>query len=97
MQLTSTVNPKRAACLAAGALAFAALVGSHAAYAATFKVTTGLDSGAGSLRAAVAAANASAGADTIAFAIGGSGVHVITLTSGALPQLTGPVAIDGTT
>lgn len=35
---------------------------------ATFTVTNANDSGAGSLRAAVAAANASAGADVIAFA-----------------------------
>ena len=48
------------------------------------------------LRAAIQEANASAGADTINFAIAGAGVHTITLGS-QLPTITGTVTIDGTT
>lgn len=60
-------------------------------------VTNTNDSGAGSLRAAVDAANANAGADTISFAIPGAGPHTITLSS-PLPAVLGANdAIDGTT
>src|SRR5689334_16366933 len=76
-------------------LAAAALT--PAAVGAVFPVTTTADSGAGSLRQAVMDANGFAGSDVITFSIPGSGVHTITLTSGALPQLTQPVSIDGTT
>ncbi|HYC60708.1 MAG TPA: Calx-beta domain-containing protein [Thermoanaerobaculia bacterium] len=55
-----------------------------------FTVTNTNDSGPGSLRSAVASANALAGADTINFAVTGT----ITLTSGQL-AITGPVTIDG--
>ena len=48
------------------------------------------------LRAAIQEANASAGADTINFAISGAGVHTIT-TGTQLPTITGTVTIDGTT
>ncbi|HEX5079057.1 MAG TPA: right-handed parallel beta-helix repeat-containing protein, partial [Geminicoccaceae bacterium] len=51
--------------------------------------------GACTLRAALAQANASPGADTIAFAIAGAGVHTIAPAS-ALPQVTDPVTIDAT-
>ena len=61
---------------------------------ATFTVTNTNDSGAGSLRQAILDANASLGADTISFSIG-SGVQTITPLS-ALPTVTGPVTIDGT-
>jgi hypothetical protein len=65
--------------------------------AATLTVTTNADSGAGSLRQAMLDSNASAGTlDTIAFAIPGGGVHTITPAS-ALPTITDPVVIDGTT
>jgi len=64
--------------------------------AATFTVTTTADSGAGSLRQAILDANAAAGADTIVFAIPGSGVHTIAPTSG-LPSVTGPTTLDATT
>ncbi len=64
--------------------------------AATFTVTTNADSGAGSLRQAITDANAAAGADTIAFAIPGTGPHTIALAS-ALPQITQPLTIDGYT
>ncbi len=48
------------------------------------------------LRAAIQEANAIAGTDTIAFAIPGAGMHTITPGS-ALPAITDPVIIDGTT
>ena len=74
----------------------AALLGTGAAPAATITVTTTADSGAGSLRQAILDSNGSAGVlDTIAFAIG-SGVQAITPLS-ALPIVTDPVVIDGTT
>jgi titin len=62
--------------------------------AATFTVTNNADSGAGSLRQAILDANASAGADTIAFAIG-SGPQTITLAL-SLP-ITEAVVVDGQT
>jgi CSLREA domain-containing protein len=46
------------------------------------------------LRAAIEQANASAGLDTIEFGITGGSVHTITPTT-ALPQIVGPVIIDG--
>ncbi len=64
--------------------------------ATTYTVTTTADSGAGSLRQAILDANANPGADTIAFGIVGSGVHTIAPAS-PLPQITGPVTIDGYT
>jgi RTX calcium-binding nonapeptide repeat (4 copies) len=63
---------------------------------ATLIVTNLNDAGAGSLRAAVATANASVGvADTIVFA-GGLAGGTVTLTTGEL-ALTGDVTIDGDT
>lgn len=62
------------------ACAFALCLG--AAHAATFTVTSNADSGAGSLRAAISLANAAPGADTIKFAIPGTGPHTIALSSG---------------
>src|SRR5580765_6565975 len=56
----------------------------------TFTVTNLLDSGAGSLRAAVTSANANPGADTIDFATTGT----ITLTSGEL-VITDSLTING--
>ena len=65
--------------------------------AATFTVTNTNDSGAGSLRQAILDVNATAGPPhTIDFNIPGAGVHTIAPTS-ALPALTVPVVIDGTT
>jgi parallel beta-helix repeat protein len=73
-----------------------ALLASGLAPAATLTVTTTADSGGGSLRQAILDSNASAGVlDTIAFAIG-SGVQTITPLS-ALPTITDPVVIDGST
>ena len=66
------------------------------ASAATFTVTTTNHTGAGSLRQAILDANASAGADIIDFNIpGGSGRTIIP--TNALPFITDPVTIDGTT
>src|SRR5438309_10287292 len=63
---------------------------------ATFTVVNTLDnSNPGSLRRAILDANATTGLDTIAFSIG-SGTKTIALTS-ALPPVTDPVVIDGTT
>ena len=62
----------------------------------TFTVTTNANDGAGSLRQAILDSNANTGADSIEFSIGGGGVQTIALTS-ALPAVTDPVEIDGTT
>jgi hypothetical protein len=62
--------------------------------AATFTVINTNDSGAGSLRQAILDANATSGADTIAFNIPGTGVKTITPTS-PLPAVTESVVIDG--
>jgi hypothetical protein len=59
-------------------------------------VTNTNDSGAGSLRQAILDANGTQGSNTIAFNIGGSGVQTIQPLS-ALPTITNPVVIDGTT
>jgi len=64
--------------------------------ASTFTVINTNDSGVGSLRQAILDANANAGADTIAFAIPGPGVHTISPTS-ALPTMTEAVVLDGYT
>ena len=63
----------------------------------TFTVTNTSDSGAGSLRQAILDANASPGTDTIDFDISGSVIHSIALTTGALPDITETVTIDGYT
>ena len=54
------------------------------------------DTGADSLRAAMVCANGDAGLDTISFAIAAAGVQSIAPAS-ALPTITDPVIIDGTT
>ena len=78
------------------ALIAIAMAAAASASAATFTVTNTNDSGAGSLRQAILDANAAAGADTIVFAIPGSGVHTIAPTSG-LPTVSGPTTLDATT
>jgi hypothetical protein len=61
--------------------------------ATTFTVSTLADSGPGSLRQALLDANASAGLDTIDFAVAG----VIRVGAAALPVITEGVVVDGTT
>jgi hypothetical protein len=61
-----------------------------------FTVTNTNDAGRGSLRQAILDANAHAGLNTIAFDIGGGGVQTIQPMS-ALPAITNPVILDGTT
>ncbi len=63
---------------------------------AVFSVTSIADAGSGSLRAAIQAANANAGADEIHFEIPGDGPHRITLDS-ALPTITDTLTINGYT
>lgn len=63
---------------------------------ATFTVTNTNDNGAGSLRAAVQAANSSPGPDLIEFNIPGPGPHLINLTSNIL-SISEAVVIDGYT
>lgn len=71
------------------------LVSGATVAAATFTVTNTNDSGAGSLRAAMEAANGSAGPHTIAFAIGSGAQTIEPLTQ--LPAVTSPTVIDGRT
>jgi len=59
-------------------------------------VTNAGNTGSGSFRQAILDANASNGSNAIVFQIPGSGTHTITLTT-ALPGITYPVFIDGTT
>lgn len=63
--------------------------------AATFSVTNTNDSGAGSLRQAIIDANNTTAADTITFSIGSG--HQQIVPASALPPITQPVTIDGTT
>jgi hypothetical protein len=66
------------------------------ASAADFVVLTPNDSGPGSLREAIQAANAAPGADRVVFNIPGVGVQVISVLS-PLPQITDALEIDGYT
>lgn len=61
-----------------------------------FVVTKTDDNGSGSLREAIINANATPGTDTISFNIPGTVVQTISLVT-ALPDITDPVVIDGTT
>src|SRR5690242_20519556 len=77
--------------IGAGLLALGATAPAHAA---TFAVNNTSSAGAGSLRAAITAANGTAVPDTIEFAIPGNGVHTIT-PAVQLPAITQPVSIEG--
>jgi hypothetical protein len=79
-------------------LAALSLSAAEIASATTFTVTNTNDAGAGSLRQALADANATPGADRIVFNVPGSGVHTIRPLS-QLPALTDDagVEIDGYT
>jgi hypothetical protein len=72
-----------------------AACGATPALAADFTVDTSADAGAGSLRQAIVDANTAPGPDAIKFAIPGAGVQTIRVTSDVLPDITGPVTIDG--
>ena len=63
---------------------------------ATYTVTTINDSGTGSLRTAITSANGNPGLNTITFNLTGARPFTITLAS-ALPTVTNPIIIDGTT
>ena len=67
--------------------------GSQSAQAATYTVANTNDSGSGSLRQAISAANGNAGVDVINFSISGSGPHTINAQSGLV--VTDSVLIDG--
>ena len=71
-----------------------ALALAAASSGATFTVTNTNDSGAGSLRQAILDANGNPGLDTIHFAIPGSGVQTITVST-TLDAITDPVVLDG--
>lgn len=64
--------------------------------ATTFVVTNKNNGGPGSLRQAILDANANPGTDTVSFDIPGQGVQTI-VPSSALPTVTDPLIIDGTT
>ena len=72
------------------------LCSAPAAAQTTFTVSNTNDVGAGSLRQAILDANANPGADIIDFNISGAGPHTIQPAS-ALPTISDPVVIDGTT
>ena len=75
---------------------FVIAMGSYAS-AATYNVTTATPTGAGSLEQAIIDANTNPGADTITFAIPGSGPYSIIRTDGqGFTPVTDPVTIDGT-
>jgi uncharacterized repeat protein (TIGR01451 family) len=63
---------------------------------ATFTVTSPLDTGTGTFRQAILDANAGAGADIILFNIPGTSTVTLQSATGALPPITDPVTIDGT-
>jgi len=101
--------PRRVIALSAavglvGGLAIALPESASAVANSTIVVTSTADAGPGSLRQAILDANATPGADVIAFDFGASpgAVSVITLTSlaapgQALPAITDSVTIDGST
>lgn len=90
------MNPSNRRCRTLGlGIVTVLLCGAGIAGAATYTVTNTNDSGAGSLRQALADVAGSAGADMITFNIPGSGVQTITLSSEL--AVGSDVTIDGTT
>src|SRR5437870_4363699 len=77
-------------------LAIATMAMACGSRAMTLTVTNTLDSGSGSLRQAILDANANLGPDLITFQIPGPGTQMIVPLS-ALPAITDPVSIDGST
>ena len=78
-------------------IAVLAIASSASLHAASFTVSNVNDSGPGSLHQAINDANAAPGHDDIVFNIPGAGVHKIDIQHRALPEVTGPVTIDGYT
>jgi hypothetical protein len=70
---------------------------SDAAMAATFTVTSQAATGAGTLDAAIDLANTTAGADTIEFAIAGTGIKVLSVPATGLRPVTDTLVINGYT
>jgi hypothetical protein len=89
------MNKSRRVCVRVFLVLILGLAFSVSVDAATFVVSNTNDFGAGSLRQAITAANANPGADLITFSIG-SGAKTIAPNT-ALPKITDPVTIDGTT
>lgn len=81
----------------AATLALFIIAGVAATRADTYPVTDTTPSGPGSLAQAIFDSNSHAGQDTIVFNIPGSGVHLIDLSQGSLPQITDSVILDGYT
>jgi len=90
-QRRAAVLARRTAVATGVAIGAGSFVAAPATHAATYEVTTLDDSGAGSLREAIAAADADPGHDTITFAPGLSGT--IHLTSRL--EITTPMTIEG--
>ena len=86
-------RPPLAACTLAAAALAGPLAGSAAATSSV--VTSAADSGTGTLRAAITAANADVTADTIFFNIGGATTKIAP--TSPLPAITEPVTIDAYT
>ena len=82
--------------LLAGVGVMTVLLAPLPAHAVTFMVTNTNNAGAGSLRRAIANANATPALDNVHFNIAGAGLHVISPAS-PLPDITSPLNIDGTT
>jgi len=89
------MGPNRRSVFAAIALFLAA--GLSAAWADTYVVTNTTGIGPGSLSQAIQDSNARSGQDTIVFNIPGSGVHLIDLSQGSLPEISDSVILDGYT
>jgi hypothetical protein len=83
--------------LAASALAMLVILTSSDAESALFTVANANATGPGSLAQAIEDANALPGPHEIAFAIPGSGIHKIDLSTQFLPVIRGSVVIDGYT
>ncbi len=80
----------------AGLITLALAAAAAPAHAVPIAVNTAANSGPGSLRSAINAANQTAAADEIRFAIPGAGPHTITLAND-LPTISQPLEIKGYT
>ena len=90
------MEPTRRSFLVAAAAVFLA-AGISTARAENYTVINTSTSGPGSLTQAIQDSNARSGQDTIVFNIPGSGVHLIDLSQGSLPEITDSLIIDGYT